>query len=160
MIIYIVAILTLSSILAMAGWQYCLTLVVLLALQPVGHCITLENLYPFGKERGDFVLEAPVTAFKDSLSVASAFIWPNASWTHFFTLHMREDTFNFTFYGNTFTPESIVVSFFNLICSICMVKSHDICMYIAAVMLMWHQPIILILHVPNLSLYYLSLIHI
>ena len=68
-----------------------------MALQPfVVHCITLDGLYPFGVEEGDSVLEAPVTDFKDSLSVASASI-PSTS--------MR-----FSFYGINYTTANISVS--------------------------------------------------
>ena len=79
-----------------------LSLVMSMALQPfVVHCITPEDLYPFGVEEGDSVLEAPVTDFKDSLSVASAGV--------------SSTTTKFVFYGTNYTSASITVSFYCLL---------------------------------------------
>ena len=75
----------------MSGMAYlnCIVALLLVFLAiPHGQCITLDDLYPFGVEEGDTVLEAPVTDLNGSLSVATASI-PNI-------------TVPFVLYGNAF----------------------------------------------------------
>ena len=69
----------------------------LLALLVVhGQCTMLDDLYPFGMGEGDSVLEAPVTDFNESLSVASASI--------------QNISIPFPLYGNNYSSGEIFVS--------------------------------------------------
>ena len=61
-----------------------------------GQCTTLDDLYPFGVGEGDSVLEAPVTDFNESLSVASASI--------------QNISIPFPLYGNNYSSGEIFVS--------------------------------------------------
>ena len=99
----------------MSGMAYlnCIVALLLVFLAiPHGQCITLDDLYPFGVEEGDTVLEAPVTNLNGSLSVASASI-PNI-------------TVPFVLHGNSFT--------FIQVSAILYVTDHRVCVHVLSCM--------------------------